>query len=513
MSNILQSGHHPDADLLSAFVERALPAHERDEMLAHLAVCPDCRAVAMLTMPQEMEQPKAVPAQKSWLSRWSIVWAPAAAFATLALVLVSAHTLFQARIAAPAGEVAAVREQERSPAQAQAPAPPAQRAGTALKERAAPVKVAPPPVSDKGEPLSSQSATDAPVSVRNFTAMAPLSLKPASPAPATGAAAGSAIRSMQPDKRPIPGAMAMPLPPPQAQSASASSPPPVAIAGAQIAEQRSASSAEARNLVSAPPAMAKAAMAQPPASQATFMSLDSASLARKVFPAELPSHLPVLSFVSQADRALAIDARSGLFLSSDGGKNWKAVQAPWVGHAVKVDLANPAHTGPARAFAHGLVGSPALRSPEPAVPNLTGVVTDRIGAAIPGANVTASNSNSGAIYRAQTDATGHYAIGALPVGPYKLTAEARGFAISSIGAVDVRATGNAPVNFALAVGAATETIEVTADAPSVLTTEDLKKNAAETDRPRPQPAAVFRITTDAGQTWTSADGQTWVQEN
>ena len=29
MSEILQSGLHPDADQLSAFVERALPAHER----------------------------------------------------------------------------------------------------------------------------------------------------------------------------------------------------------------------------------------------------------------------------------------------------------------------------------------------------------------------------------------------------------------------------------------------------------------------------------------------------
>ena len=39
---------HPDADLLTAFAEQALPARERDQVLTHLAQCVDCRDVAAL---------------------------------------------------------------------------------------------------------------------------------------------------------------------------------------------------------------------------------------------------------------------------------------------------------------------------------------------------------------------------------------------------------------------------------------------------------------------------------
>jgi Putative zinc-finger len=39
---------HPDADLLAAFAEQALPARERDQVLAHLAKCADCREVSAL---------------------------------------------------------------------------------------------------------------------------------------------------------------------------------------------------------------------------------------------------------------------------------------------------------------------------------------------------------------------------------------------------------------------------------------------------------------------------------
>lgn len=39
---------HLDADLLTAFAEQALPARERDQVLAHLAKCADCRKVTAL---------------------------------------------------------------------------------------------------------------------------------------------------------------------------------------------------------------------------------------------------------------------------------------------------------------------------------------------------------------------------------------------------------------------------------------------------------------------------------
>jgi hypothetical protein len=42
---------HPDADLLTAFAEKALSATERDGVLEHLALCGDCREVIALALP------------------------------------------------------------------------------------------------------------------------------------------------------------------------------------------------------------------------------------------------------------------------------------------------------------------------------------------------------------------------------------------------------------------------------------------------------------------------------
>ena len=51
MSDLTQFGQHPDADQLTAFVEHALPPHEREQTLAHLATCEHCRAVVALSLP------------------------------------------------------------------------------------------------------------------------------------------------------------------------------------------------------------------------------------------------------------------------------------------------------------------------------------------------------------------------------------------------------------------------------------------------------------------------------
>lgn len=48
MSEELYSGLHPDADVLNAFLEGALPEHERAVCLTHLAECAQCREVVSL---------------------------------------------------------------------------------------------------------------------------------------------------------------------------------------------------------------------------------------------------------------------------------------------------------------------------------------------------------------------------------------------------------------------------------------------------------------------------------
>jgi Carboxypeptidase regulatory-like domain/Putative zinc-finger len=87
MSDLLQSGQHPDADQLSAFIEHALPAHEREETLAHLAICPHCRSVVALSLPaaEELPQLHPEPSRRPWFSGWNMVWPAGVALAALVL--------------------------------------------------------------------------------------------------------------------------------------------------------------------------------------------------------------------------------------------------------------------------------------------------------------------------------------------------------------------------------------------------------------------------------------------
>jgi hypothetical protein len=84
MSELLQSGQHPDADQLSAFMERALPAHEQEETLTHLAICPHCRSIVALSMPTADPLPQE-PARRPWPAGWKMMWPAGAALAALIL--------------------------------------------------------------------------------------------------------------------------------------------------------------------------------------------------------------------------------------------------------------------------------------------------------------------------------------------------------------------------------------------------------------------------------------------
>jgi hypothetical protein len=89
MSEILQAGQHPDADQLNAFVEHTLPAHEQQQTLAHLAVCPHCRQIVALSLPPDDESPALEPeaVRHRWFPRWHPAWAGIPVLATLVLVI------------------------------------------------------------------------------------------------------------------------------------------------------------------------------------------------------------------------------------------------------------------------------------------------------------------------------------------------------------------------------------------------------------------------------------------
>jgi hypothetical protein len=96
---------------------------------------------------------------------------------------------------------------------------------------------------------------------------------------------------------------------------------------------------------------------------------------------------------------------------------------------------------------------------------ITGTVTDPSGAALAGAIVTAKETDRGTIWTAQTNEAGIFSLLRIPIGTYELKAEIKGFktAVHPPFTLDLNQT--ARVDFKMAMGQVTETIEVTSEAP------------------------------------------------
>src|ERR1700687_5374630 len=103
----------------------------------------------------------------------------------------------------------------------------------------------------------------------------------------------------------------------------------------------------------------------------------------------------------------------------------------------------------------------------------TGTVSDPTGAAIANAKVTVTNPATDLNLTTTTHSSGNYTVKEVPVGTYKLTAEAAGFKTVSNTGVTANAGTIAHVDFKLQIGKASEVIEVTGAAAQV-NTEDSK---------------------------------------
>lgn len=101
---------------------------------------------------------------------------------------------------------------------------------------------------------------------------------------------------------------------------------------------------------------------------------------------------------------------------------------------------------------------------------ISGTVTDPQGAVVSGAKVTAMDLSTGAIFTAVTDSAGSYVLRNLPAGRYKIEIQAMGFITNVVDAVPVTSSNVTQVDAKLAVGAATETVEVSAEPVAVATT-------------------------------------------
>src|SRR5229473_2571668 len=96
---------------------------------------------------------------------------------------------------------------------------------------------------------------------------------------------------------------------------------------------------------------------------------------------------------------------------------------------------------------------------------ITGTVTDRSGGALPGATVTAKETDRGTIWSAQTNEAGIFSLVRIPIGIYELKAEMKGFKTAVRPSLTLDLNQTARVDFKMAMGQVTETIEVTSEVP------------------------------------------------
>ncbi len=96
-----------------------------------------------------------------------------------------------------------------------------------------------------------------------------------------------------------------------------------------------------------------------------------------------------------------------------------------------------------------------------------GVAKDSSGAVVPGVKITLVQTSTQFEYRAETDAEGRYAVRALPIGVYKLTAEAQGFKTYEALNIPLQVNEHPRVDIQLEVGRVAESMEVAASVVNV----------------------------------------------
>ncbi len=111
-----------------------------------------------------------------------------------------------------------------------------------------------------------------------------------------------------------------------------------------------------------------------------------------------------------------------------------------------------------------------LAFPQLPIGAISGIVRDSSGAAIPAANITATNRETGFTRSVQTSGDGRYKLPGLTVGIYDVKAEAAAFQVEAQQGLNLSVGQEAVLNFTLSVGTVQETVTVTAAAPIVETT-------------------------------------------
>ncbi len=100
---------------------------------------------------------------------------------------------------------------------------------------------------------------------------------------------------------------------------------------------------------------------------------------------------------------------------------------------------------------------------------LSGTITDKSGAAVPGAHVVLKNPAKGSILNTDTNDSGTYNFPALDIGTYDLAVTAKGFETEVQQGLQVNISQNLQSNLTLSVGAVDQTVTVEANALTIQT--------------------------------------------
>jgi hypothetical protein len=113
---------------------------------------------------------------------------------------------------------------------------------------------------------------------------------------------------------------------------------------------------------------------------------------------------------------------------------------------------------------------PAMAQSQASTGQITGIVVDNQGAAIVGATVTAKNQETALQRTATSSDTGLYSIVLLPPGIYDVSAEATGFAATTVRSIEVTVGRTVDVKISMGVSGVTEVVNVTSGAIKIQTT-------------------------------------------
>ena len=112
---------------------------------------------------------------------------------------------------------------------------------------------------------------------------------------------------------------------------------------------------------------------------------------------------------------------------------------------------------------------PTLAKAQAVYGSIYGTITDKSGAAIPGAMVTIRDVQKGTLFHAESNASGNYSVSHLIPDTYEVTVEEKGFKVESIQGIIVNADSSPKVDISLPVGQTTQTVVVRGGVPLLQT--------------------------------------------